>query len=370
MLTCSNCGASVREGARFCTTCGTRLNDPVATDATSVWATPLSSVPATSRDEPAAVAATWTGDTSDQDVSSQASEVTTEPSTAQVADEDSPGTETTSEAPPASDEGFSWSWGTSSSTNGDEATRTTDQVDEESGVVLEEAETAEETENTEPDELVDATEIDILEVDESGTGNESSDGDEPDPETSDTMLVVEDAQDDGDEETETLAAWAEQWESTETEPEDDAAAHIEGAEPEIHQPSALEQAADTAITDGTTETPSEDEEDTVAKAERLIGELRSMIPSLLRPMPGTPAISIDTSVIADELESAARGGQFDDIRETLLAAREHPRDVDTMLNLSSKINRLIELLDDRDNLAQTAERTATRLRPDADATPM
>jgi len=368
MLTCSNCGASVREGARFCTTCGTRLNDPVATDATSVWSTPVTSEPAVSRAEPVAVDATWSDDTLERDDASPAPEATTESSTEPVAGEDSPGTGVTSETPPAPDEGFSWSWGTSSSTSGEEATPATAQVDEESGIVLEEARTAEATEDTEPDELVDPTEIDILEADESGTGSELSADDGPEPETSDTMLVVEDEDGDGDgaEETETLAAWAEQWETSE--PEDEAAAIADGAETAAEHPSALEQAADTGVSDGVTETPSDSEEDTVARADRLIGELRSMIPSLLRPMPSTPAFSDDPAALADDLEGAARAGRFDDLRETLLNAREHPRDVDTMLNLSGKINRLIELLEDRDNLAQTAERTAARLRPGSEAT--
>jgi hypothetical protein len=37
MQTCSNCGATSREGAKFCTTCGSRLNPVVDASATSGW---------------------------------------------------------------------------------------------------------------------------------------------------------------------------------------------------------------------------------------------------------------------------------------------------------------------------------------------
>lgn len=367
MLTCSNCGASVREGARFCTTCGTRLNDPVASDATSVWNAPFSNVePAVTGEEPVAVSATQSGDSSDDDDASPDSAATAEADPDAAHDEGSPDPETDSEASPTPNEGFTWSWGTSSSTN-DGPGQTTDQVDEESGIVLEEADSAAATEDTDPDEPVDATEIDILDVDDSDTGYASSEDDEPDPETSDTMLVVDDdEQPDGAEENETLAAWAEQWESPE--PDGDPAPNDERTEPEPEHPTALDQAADTAVTAGNVEPSPGDEEDAVARADRLIGELRALIPSLVRPLPAAPTIDADTLAIADELEDAARAGQFDDIRETLLAAREHPRDVDTMLNLSGNIDRLIELLDDRDHLANLAGSAATRLRPVGNAT--
>lgn len=41
MQTCTNCGATLRPGAKFCTTCGTRMNDmPPANDAYAGWGTP------------------------------------------------------------------------------------------------------------------------------------------------------------------------------------------------------------------------------------------------------------------------------------------------------------------------------------------
>jgi len=376
MLTCSNCGASVREGARFCTTCGTRLNDPVSPNATSVWATPVASEPAASSAEPTVVesiaTSTWSGETAAQDEGSPAADPNAEAAEAPVASEEpdvnaDTDSGTSSATPPTTEEGFTWSWGTSSNGQAGDGRQATDQVEEESGVVLEEGGTDES--DTDSGDLVDATEIDILEVDE--TESNPDEAAEPSPETSDTMLVVDEREDDGEDEgegeSETLAAWAEQWESPE--PEDGTTMDDTGPESEREEPSALGQ-ADTAVASETVERPSDGEEDTVARAERLIGELRSIIPTLVRPMPSVPVIDAGSAAIADELEGAAQAGQFDDIRETLQAARANPRDVDTMLSLSGKIDRLIELLDDRDNLARTAGTAASRLRPAGESTEM
>ncbi|MBA2468785.1 MAG: zinc-ribbon domain-containing protein [Chloroflexia bacterium] len=354
MLTCSNCGASVREGARFCTSCGTRLNDPVAADATGVWAAPTANDP-----DPAA------DDSTGGDTDSPSSGSALEPAEPATGADDEPATR--ADATATTGEGFTWSWGASPAADARDEPEATDQVDEESGVVLEEAETTDP--ESDSGELVDATEIDILEPDETDT--DATPVDEPAPETSDTMLVVED---DGDGETkaesETLAAWAEQWDSPE--PEDDSAMIGSNTDPEGGETAEASSATEDVEADSGADRPRDDdeEEDTVTKAERLIGELRAMIPSLVRPVPPIAGIAPDSSGIADELEGAARSGQFDDIRETLLSAREHPRDVDTMINLTGKIDRLLELLDDRDNLVQTAERAATRLRPGSDASTM
>ncbi|MDQ3654380.1 MAG: zinc-ribbon domain-containing protein [Chloroflexota bacterium] len=370
MLTCSNCGASVREGARFCTTCGTRLNDPVSPDATDVWATPEASEPAASSAEPAAAesisTSAWSSGTADQGEGSPGADPNADAAEAPVTAEEpdmNTDSDTSSAAPPATtEESFTWSWGTSSNGQDGEDRQATGQVDEESSVVLEEA--GSEASEAEGDELVDATEIDILEVDTSEPDPVMEAG--PNPETSDSMLVVEEREDDEEGESETLAAWAEQWESPE--PDGDSEANDELPEQEPEDPTALDQAADTAVAAGSMDHSADDEEDTVARAERLIGELRSIIPSLVRPMASAPVVDSNSAAIADELEGAAQPGQFDDVRETLQAARANPRDVDTMLSLSGKIDRLLELLDDRDNLARMAGSAATRLRPADDAT--
>lgn len=367
MLTCSNCGASVREGARFCTRCGTRLNDPVAPAASGVWGAAVSSETSSSTGEATGgeSGSLRPGGTSDGEDAVSERDPDTATVSASIPDEDS---DTAAETTGTSDEGFTWSWGTSS--NADSGTTDTiDQVDEESGIVLEEAETTASEGEEDSGELVDATEIDIREADDTGSDDVPEEDSEPSPETSDTMLVLEDEEQDTTE-SETLAAWAEQWESPEA--DDETGADEASLEPERGEPTPRGQ-DDATVPSGDAEDSKdsiEDEEDTVTKAERLIGELRSLIPTLARPMPSAPAARVDAAALADELEGAARTNQFEDVREMLRSAREHPRDVDTMLNLAGNVSRLLELLDDRDNLAQIAESAATRLRATIEPTEM
>ncbi len=372
MLTCSNCGASVREGARFCTTCGTRLNDPVTTDATSVWATPVPSDTAASTDE-AFPDPVWT------DAADRAQAVTDDERSGEVdaapAAEIEPASEpdvaaveqpAPTPSPSTTDDAFNWSWGSPS--NADEvddaaSNRGADEVEVESGVVPDQDDAS--ATGSDSNELVDATEIEILEVDDSVADaevDETPTDPDPDPESSDALLVVEDEEDERQEESETLAAWAEQWQSPDSDnaPGDDTPGILPAptATPEREQTAAAAPGE------------FEEEEDTVARAERLISELRAIIPTLARPMVAAPdpvvaTNTIDTGSIADELEGAARSGQFDDLRDVLQAARANPRDVDTMLTLSGRVDRLLELLDDRDNLARVSEDAAERLRPTA-----
>lgn len=367
MLTCSNCGASVREGARFCTTCGTRLNDPVATDATSVWATPATgdTVASASQSTPDSI---WTDAASDR-VQTDPDDEPTSDAEAAPAVENEPTSDPdmgAGEQPTpvtSTDDAFNWSWGSSSAAEDAEANPAVDLVEVESGFVPDEREPSEAA--PESDEILDATEIEIIEVDQTGPAAEADettpdpDADTyPDPDTSDALLIVEDDDDDRQEESETLAAWAEQWETPDT---DDAAP---ADEPEAALAPTAPMERDLAAVAN----PGEggEEEDTVARAERLIGELRAIIPTLARPLAAAPAATTDTAAIAaiaDDLAGAARSGQFDDLRDVLQAARANPRDVDTVLSLSGRVDRLLELLDDRDNLASKATDAAARLRP-------
>jgi hypothetical protein len=307
MQTCSNCGASIREGAKFCTSCGTRLNDS-ATTTTSAWEAPASGTTATDT-------------SSTTETPSWASSASSESETS---------ASTTASAEGKNEGGFSWSWG-SPSTTAQESEQSTTQVDDESGTVIDEVSTSE----SDPNTVTDATEVEILE-DEPATTDETS----ADAVRSDDEAVNDDT---------TLADFAGQWSDEET-----------GTAEATPEPVTQSAAA-------TSKEVGEDgeKEDTVAKAERLIGELRAIIPSLARPRPPVGARSQagpKPGEIADELESAARVGNFDDLRDTLLAARNNPRDIDSMMSLSGKVDRLLELFDDRNNLAKTAESVASRLR--------
>ncbi|CAN5765385.1 hypothetical protein BH24CHL3_BH24CHL3_10460 [soil metagenome] len=316
MLTCSNCGATLREGARFCTACGTRLNEEVTANPESAWATASEPVvqdaPPVSAPDPDSDAATGTGGVQ-----------------------------------PTSDGDFSWTWG--DPVEGDSIEK---QASEATGVALDE-QVPVKSESEEVDEaIVDATELDILEDDHSTS--DEDDAVDADPEQTESLVSDdEDSVDRGD--NETLAAWAEQW--------DESADESAGA-------SASAEADNQRLSGGSgTTSESGNDEDTVAKAERLLGELRALMPGLVNPRPASPSSPEDPTV-ADDLDSAASIGHFDDVSEALLAARDNPRDVDNMLSLAGMVDRLLELLDDRNNLAKTAESAASRLRSSARPTMM
>jgi len=359
MLTCSNCGATVREGAKFCTTCGTRLNDVSSTSTTSVWQVPDANPPA-STTEP-------TASTSDA---------------AAPASGDTASTGERVESTGEDKSAFTWSWGAPATSD---ATDSTEQEnvgsgtdapapdgDDEPPAAADDATSHESGTDGEP--VADATELTILDDEQEGSSAAADETeaapDEATPEVDDAFLAVPDeepaaedrAEDESEDEsggTETLAAWAGSWDDN---ADDDAnGATAEEAPATLAGTSAAVQDESTTDSD-----PGRDAggEDTVARAERLIGELKALIPSMVRPNPPIPAAKVnpDSDTVANDLEAAARVGKFDDVRDTLLAVRDNPRDVDNVLRLSATVDRLLELLDDRNNLAKTAESAATRLR--------
>ena len=303
MQTCSNCGASVREGAKFCTSCGTRLNDHASASATSVWQVPESP-----------------SDASASQTSSSGASGSLEPASSSTGS-------TSSKA----DQTFNWSWGSPSEDAATSSSSST-QAEEEMASTDSSADEA----STDADAVKDASEVEALDDQPATTDEESVDSQRADA-SSDSA---------------TLSSWTSQWDDDvdATSPADASASASSGARASVSEPTVEED---------------EGEEDTVARAERLIGELHKIIPSLARPRP--PVARATTTEEADELERAARVGKFDDIRDALLAARDNPRDIDNMMTLSGKVDRLLELFDDRNNLARTAESIATRLRGANDA---
>jgi hypothetical protein len=396
MLTCSNCGATIREGAKFCTACGTRLNDSASAPSSNIWAVP----------EPAPEPNVIVNAAQEPDV---------------VA------TSSASPADAAGSGGFSWSWGSPMAAESSDST-TSPGGDDESGVVISERDASEDTTG---DTIADATELEILDDQPSVSDETLVDGvataDAENATDPDASAVIDDATastgddepgaetlpDDEGDDTDTLAAWAGEWESSEvaesqddavdvldTSVKDETAPEVEAEDTTADDATVTEAGSDSgdiiveeeatvseaeiepvpaiaeAVALGTVSDPAgaakeveDDGEDTVAKAERLIGELQAIIPALARPRPAVPAMDSDAAQsVANDLDSAARIGQFDDVRETLLAARDNPRDVDNMLRLSSNVDRLLELLDDRNNLAKTATSAAGRLRKVGEAT--
>ncbi len=106
--------------------------------------------------------------------------------------------------------------------------------------------------------------------------------------------------------------------------------------------------------------------DTLGEAESLLDRLRELLPALAASGAAQPATT-GVGGIADQLQQAANENakpEFDDLRSVLEAAKERPRDVDTMLNLVAKIDPMLDLLHAHGNLLDAITSAVQQLRDD------
>lgn len=104
--------------------------------------------------------------------------------------------------------------------------------------------------------------------------------------------------------------------------------------------------------------------DALAEAQGLLDRLRDLLPALAAPA-AAAAPTVDTAGITDQLQQAVdqnAKAEFDDLRSVLEAAKERPRDVDTMLNLVAKIDPMLDLLHAHGNLLTTISTAVAQLR--------
>jgi hypothetical protein len=292
MQTCSNCGSVSRDGAKFCTTCGSRLNEVIDSNASSGWES--YSTEDETREAPAVA----------QGVESP------------VVEAASPEIDPAQAAEPAPT--TSWSWGQSS---------------------------ADDTAETESDQPVNPEED--TEVATSSTESESlsswanqwtspaEEPYEPDPVTEPEYDVTSKV----DESETTVEAVAE----AEVEP-DEPAAETSEAVPAVTYADPANVASDEP-------TPKERAQSLLFELRELIDESfggsESQAPATSEASTGD-ALATLNAVGSDD-------GQFDNLRAILEKAREQPRDVDTMLNLLGEINSLIALVDSHERLVTAVE---------------
>lgn len=351
MDTCSNCGAAVRPGAKFCTACGTRLNDSTASGSgSSGWGEP----------SPAEPAQATAGPSTSEESSSHEDEVTTE-------DDSSP---------------THWTWGASPTT------------DEPSGSS---PETRTDTmESREPDTSATSLSTTDAQVDagafqwswSSPSGTEPEEQQTSDQPSTDETLTSRPDVSTGLEE------------ARQTREEDEQAADAEGttastqtaqelgtsAPDDWQQSSAYGSASPTGPYEETdfssepgkvlTSPGDADRGDpgsaaVQARALALLDELRSLVPALDLAPPradtaaasAPPGGSADVHGLLTDLESARSGViSSSDLRSVLKSARSRPRDMDVILDLVSRADSLIALLDDRDRLAAAIDRAVSGLR--------
>jgi hypothetical protein len=100
----------------------------------------------------------------------------------------------------------------------------------------------------------------------------------------------------------------------------------------------------------------------VDQALALLDQLRELLPAAMAPVPASPLPS--EPAVADALADALVAGSNSDIdalREAMERAREHPKDIDTVLDLAGRVDAVIALLDAYDRLHAAAETTVAQM---------
>jgi hypothetical protein len=100
----------------------------------------------------------------------------------------------------------------------------------------------------------------------------------------------------------------------------------------------------------------------VARATRLLDELRQTIAEI------GPSSAVDLSGVISDLEVAVNppgamaADDVAELRDALVAARERPRDVDTILDLTTRIDAMLALVIAYDRTIAAIERSLEALR--------
>ena len=98
------------------------------------------------------------------------------------------------------------------------------------------------------------------------------------------------------------------------------------------------------------------------RASALLDELRALLPQIAAGDAG-PESGVVAGEVADRLTTARNeAGDFTSLRRTLESARQNPRDVDTMLDLVNRADRLVALLDSYERLTGEIDEAVARLR--------
>ena len=99
--------------------------------------------------------------------------------------------------------------------------------------------------------------------------------------------------------------------------------------------------------------------DAAARAMALVDELRALLPALSAPAPNVASIAddLEAALAADGDDAADRSA----LRSALLAARDRPRDIDTVLDLTGRVDAMLSLLAAHDRAVAAIERAVGAL---------
>lgn len=295
MDTCTNCGASLRPGAKFCTTCGTRLNEVPASD-NAGWGTPAA----------------------------QFLDATQETGVIEAVKPD----ESPSINGGKSSSADSWSnaYGDSSASSTDPASRFRTALDGEVQPVEDDSSTP----KSEPE----------------STWTSPSPSFTPPPASNWSYSAGSEAEP-KDEDTSPPAGWGTpaNWESSETAAEVDAAGFTEDGDDEVDALSGDENIELSGKKD--VELPPDEARD---KAIALADELRRTI-----RMMSSGGESDHGAAIMALTEASLNFGDYSDIRGVISDVKNDPRDIQSLSALAGKVDRVEALLDDYVSLSETIE---------------
>lgn len=332
MERCPNCGATIRPGAKFCTTCGLRLPD----------AAPAGSGDATARspfDSTSTVASRWP---SSEQSRPEPPPTEREPEGADQASDaldrwrpETPGTAW----PPA------WSAEQPAVAASESSPDATVEPAAESAPAesLDDQATAEVAPDAAAEELAAAVEAMTQETEQP----------EPEPEPRDADRMLDERM---------VVPAGTEVESWRTAPEPESAAAEEPAVASWSDaPLAGVGRFESAGRDSVEAADRVPPEASVDRAMALLDELRAMLPGLAAG-PGR-----DVSEIVRDLESARSdlgdAAASSSLREVVETARERPRDIDAILGLIGRLDDLVSLLEARERSIAAIDRALERLRP-------
>lgn len=397
MQRCTNCGAVVRPGAKFCTSCGTRLNLDQAP--ASDWSRPSE----TGETLVAAPIATASTPNQGQEEDQPTTAATDTDAAGSIVSE-TPDAEDQQAAAPTESQGpaatSSWSWGSTAASNSAPASPD------------DEAAPDRETETEEPvsdDASADQDRRSWSAEERADTVTEAESGATAATEGASESTAAAGAD----------ARWSTRWPLMGARAEAQAGtppaetASTPGGEDASRSPAdrfagAMEQEdAATASVEAPREAPEEDaaastgwsweqqaadESDVVAesatiavgigeaapepapeaatsesprqRAASLLDELRALLPQIAAGDAVTDSgAGAASSAVAHRLAAARdQAGDFASLRRTLESAQQNPRDVDTMLDLVNRADRLLALLDGYERLTGEIDEAVTQLR--------
>lgn len=315
MERCSNCGAATRPGAKFCTSCGTRLNldQDSAQPASASWNDEAS----TQETQVATPPIKWDEVTNDPPVSSSGE--SDDAVTSNDSDDESDVTETTSiVAAPAGESTTASSWASAWPTGTTAEPETTDETRAENEPASGNLTDAPESDDvpTEPD-----SSLTFPERNSWSWGNDSD---------NDTSVTIE--------ESETFSPSTTTFKATSEETDDTVA----------------------TVASSSTETPNVITGEPRERASALVDELRGLIWKIGEDE--TSNSGDNASIVSDLTNVRGATGDFSDLRSSIDAVRDNPRDIDALRDLGQQADRLQALLDSHSRLTSSLDDAIRKLR--------